>query len=310
MVKSQHTHSNMILKSLYGDTVMILRRFQLLPLAIVLLVGCKTSQPAADSDTRGLFSCKKPKVVEFRADPGSSASASSATPSTSSKLPSLGGSKVELGFFDFLHVEVAPDDFKKLDSHTCNTDGTCTAVLTKPVKVNVNVPVSLMSKIAITYEQGKGEESDISLHKVSVGTKITPINLGRIMHLSIDMGASVSKKEDMGDEKVTYDAKPYCRANFSCSLPFLSVGAHMDQKGVTFDSSVAAQGGIPNALIKVSGSPVKSVSVPFTRLPESIKKLKEYFTPTEKSLNMTGDADSEALSTDLYWDDFADMCEM
>jgi hypothetical protein len=83
----------------------------------------------------------------------------------------------------------------------------------------------------------------------------------------------------------------------------------MDQKGVTFDSSVAAQGGIPNALIKVSGAPTKSVSVPFSRLPESVKKLKEYFTPKDKGLNMTGETDAEAPSTDLYWDDFAEQCE-
>ena len=226
-----------------------MRLCKFLPMALFLvpMAGCKTFSPAGASTAQGLSFCRKPPTVTF------------APAAHAPKPPAMvNGAKVDLGFFDLFHVELTPQDFSRLDSHECKSDGTCTAVLTKPVKVNVNVPVALDSKISLTYQQSQADDSDIALRKVSVGTKFTPLGIGKILSFSVGLGASVTQKDNLATKKVTYNAAPYCNADFSCSLPFLAVGAHMDQHGVTFSNSVSAKTGVPDALVKVSAPVVHS----------------------------------------------------
>ena len=262
-----------------------------------LAIGCKTTLSATQA-TDGP-ACPKPAEVHYQ-PPKNPADAPTIIPK---------GTTVGVGLFDFVNIEVKPEDFSKLDSHDCKPDGTCRAVMTKPVKVNVNVPVDLFAKVAITYEQAKGDKEGVCLRKVSVGTKIgLPVCLGKILDFSINMGLGMSKSEDTTTQKITYDAKPYCNANFSCNLPFLSASAKLDQHGLTFGSAVSTNTVIPNALVKVSPPPTKSYTIAFPKLPDPVAKLKEYFTSHKSSgsaLNL-----SSSPSVDIYWEDIAYDCNI
>jgi len=263
---------------------------QILALSISMW-GCKStdhgSSPAADTSN----ACPVPTVVHY-------SQPATADSSKSSLLP--GGAAINVGFSDLINVEVTPDDFKKLDDNVCKEDGTCVATLTKPIKVNVNVPISLFAKLAVGYQQAKGDQPGVCLRDVKIGAKISPICLGKILDFSINLGLGLSSKEDTVNHKTTYDAKPYCNANFSCSIPFLSANAKMDQHGLTFNSSVSAQSVVSNTLVKVSAQPAKPQVLSFNRFPEALRKLKEYFTPSGAHL-LAGDQ-ADAGLPDIYWE--------
>ena len=259
----------------------------------LLLLSCKTTHPGSTPEAAAT-ACPMPAVVEY----GQPTAAES---STTSLIPA--GAAVNVGFLDLINIEVTPDDFKNLDDNVCKSDGTCKATLTKPIKVDVNVPVSLIGKLSVGYQQAHGDAPGVCLRNAHVGAKITPICLGKILNFSINMGVEVSKKDDTLNHKVTYDAKPYCNANFSCSIPFLSASAKLDQNGLTFDSSASAQTGMTNMLVKVSAPTTKSNTFSFAKIPESIRKLKEHY--TSSGANLLANANSGAATSDIYWENFA-----
>ena len=275
----------------------------------LLLAGCRTMAPAPETksaiQSNGTVadggSCPKPVEVKYAAAPADQAGRGIPKDTT-----------VGVSLFDFVNVEVRPDDFRKLDSHECKADGTCTATMTKPVKVNVNVPVTLMSKIAVTYEQAKGAEEGMCVRNLRVGTKISPpFCLGKILDFSINIGLGVTKTENSVNKKVTYDAKPYCNAHFNCNVPFLAANAQLNNEGLTFGSSVSANAAIPKGLVKVSAPPTRSYHVPLPNMPESLKRLREYFSSHAAS-NGSGAGTALAGATpstpDIWWDDIAMAC--
>lgn len=267
--------------------------------------SCKTPAPVSEpraltaSTTSSSPNCAKPVEVEYKADATVGQKAAAIAKETT----------VGVGLFDLVNIEVKPDDFRSLDSHECKDDKTCTAVMTKPVRVNVNVPVSLLSKISVTYEQAKGDQEGICMRNVSVGTKISPpICLGSILNFSINMGLGITQTQDAMSKKTTYNAKPYCNANFSCALPFVSAQARLNEQGLTFDSTVAAEAGIPNTLVKVSTPPTQSYNIPLPKLPDPIKSLKSFF--SQKKPASAGAALVGAAATDIFWEDLANPCAL
>jgi len=262
----------------------------------LLLLSCKTTNQGSTPAGAAAAACPMPAVVAY-----SQPTAAAAEASKKPLIPA--GAAINVGLLDLINIQVTPDDFKNLDDNVCKSDGTCKATLTKPIKVDVNVPVSLMGKLSVGYEQAHGDTPGVCLRNAHVGAKITPICLGKILNFSINMGVAVSKKDDTINHKVTYDAEPYCNANFSCSIPFLSASAQMDQNGLTFDSSASAQTGMPNMLVKVSAPTTKSSTFAFAKLPDSIRRLKEYFKPT--GANLLANANSNAAAPDIYWENFA-----
>ncbi len=272
--------------------------FKILCLAIVTM-SCKTTTSASQNQSstdQGHFVCEKPIAVQFEAPPKET------TPTA------VKNAAVSLGVLDYFNIEVKPDDFKNLLSQSCNENGLCNAELVKPVKVNVNVPVTLLSKVKLTYEQANETKPGVCFKKAVVGTSIgTPICLGNIINASINLGVGIKKTDDLNTRSTTYNAEPYCNAKFSCNLPFFSASAKLDQNGITFSTDAGTKTGLGTNLIKVgaSTSPSKSYTLPFPQWPEPVRKLKEYFAGKNQGAKLTAEP-----TPDIAWENLALTCAL
>lgn len=256
-------------------------------LAAITLFSCKTTSQDSSVKAWGLPACKKQDPVEYK-------------DTTRSPNP-LSGTGVDLDFFDIVSIQVKPEDFSDLDSHECQENGICTAVLTKPVTVNANIPVTLLSKLALTYEQKKGAEEAVCLREVKVGASVsTPACIGKILKFSLNLGLGVVESQNKQDKTTTYDLKPYCNAKFNCNLPIFTAHAKADENGLTFGSAITGPKLARNAMVKVQAPPQKTDE---TSLPAPLKQLKEYFHNQKSKLG--SDQTSEP---DLFWEDLANPC--
>lgn len=263
-----------------------------LSVVLGLLSACKTTQDGSESLGAESPTCEKPTTVKYE--------------EAKSKPSVASGTGVSVGLFDLVNISVKPDDFRNLDAHDCKENGTCTSVLTKPVSVNVNVPVTLLSKVSVTYEQDKGDKEGVCLREVKVGTKVSPpLCIGNILDFSINMGVSLTQTHDANTKKTTYNAKPYCNAKFNCSIPFLEASAKVDQTGMTFGSTVSGPGVIPNVLVKVDTPPQHVRNIGWPSLPAPLKRIKEYF--AGKSAE---GASLKSSEPDFYWEDLANPCAL
>ncbi len=275
---------------------MIKQAFSYLLVTLLLTTSCKTSDRANQPDSATLAddsACTKPASVTY-------------APKTSDTSDLVPDTTVSLGVGDYLNIEVKPEDFKNLVGMSCNKDGTCQSELIKPVKVGVGVPVGLVSKIKLTYEQSNTDKPGVCFRKTDAGATLsTPSCIGKILNVSLNIGVGIKRTTDHNANSVSYNAEPYCNANFSCNLPFLSASAKLDSEGLTFSSATGGSAGLGAGLVKVgaSAAPKKSFTLPFPKWPDTIKKLKEYF--TKKS---SGAALTSGNVPDLTWDGLAITC--
>lgn len=289
-----------------------LPKVHLIPLVLLLATaaGCKTvgpqsSQAEATTATADAPACAKPPTVNFAPAPGDTVKTDRAN-----ILPQ--DASVNLGLGNIVNISVNPSDFANLQSNECRSDGTCTAILNKPIKLGVNVPVGLMSKIAVNYEQAKGDQPGICLRKVQIGGSIGgPVCLGKILNFGVNVGMGVTQSKDSETNRAKFNAEPYLNANFNANLPFLSVGAKLDGNGLTFSSKASASTMATGGLYKVGAAmPVThSYTLPFPKWPESLRTIKSYF-----ASKGNGSADGAAIGLidaaqpDIRWDDVAVTC--
>ena len=258
-----------------------------LTISAVALAGCKTTKEDTSLKVWGFSSCKKQAPVEYQ--------------DAKSTSNPLGGTGVDIDLFDIVSIQVKPEDFSSLDANECKANGTCTALLTKPVTVNANIPVTLFAKVALTYEQKKGPEENVCLREVKVGTSIaTPSCIGKILKVSINMGLGVTQAQNDKDDRTTYDFQPYCNAKFNCSTPLVTAHAKADENGLTFGSALSGPQFARKMMVKVQAPPQKADA---TSLPGPLQKLKDYY--HNRTTDLGTDKPSEP---DLFWEDLANPC--
>lgn len=204
------------------------------------------------------------------------------------------GVKVEskVGHFAF---EIKPNDLTKAKSLECDED-ICKLALTKPISVNVDVPVTMNANVSVAYKRTMEADGITVSHAATVGAHATPVKLGKVVSVGVDFSADLEKNAATSGKLVV--KKVDCSGAIKCDLPLIKLGATIDKTGIEFDAHIKVDS-FGNDLIKVTGQPpVAKYKVNFSDLPANIQKIKE-------GINKIDAAGKRIVRPDIDWNSFA-----
>ncbi|MCX6109932.1 MAG: hypothetical protein NTZ90_10070, partial [Proteobacteria bacterium] len=235
--------------------------------------------------------CVKPQVVSFRP------AANGWSLANSDPASNPGGSEAPI------KVNLAPADLEHAVSVSCGPDQHCTAFLNKPVDFNFHVPMSMFANVKLEFQQTNGNEGAVCMRTVKIGTTVsaTPVCIGKVLNASVAVGVNVSKATNTNSGATSFNAHPFVRGNLSYSMPFFSVGAHADEKGLQFDASASLKGLTDNKLWK-EVLPEKTVSarIDYKDLPADVQRLRSA---------VIASATATSSNADLEWDHLEGQCD-
>ena len=191
-------------------------------------------------------------------------------------------------------VELYPGDLKKAHRLTCSKDS-CEAEVLKPIRLNMNLPVFLNAHILVRYRVGTEHLTGAIRHQAMIGGRVTPISVGEILSFSIDFWAEVESSVKTAYKPVIKNFD--CSATATCNLPWISVGAIFDRKGIEFDHYLTASEKLGKFVEATPALPPKTIRVEYKDLPEKIREIK-------KAVDDGTLGEAPNLNPDILWTEF------
>lgn len=192
-------------------------------------------------------------------------------------------------------IDLYPGDLKRAHRLVCSKSE-CEAEVLKPVRLNMNIPVFLNSHIIVRYRIGTEHKTGTMHHQAFIGGRITPVSVGDLLSVTIDFWAEVEQSAKTAYKPVIKNLD--CSASVYCDLPWISIGADFDRRGIEFDHYIDASAKLGKVAEASPSLPSKTVRIEYKDLPEKIRQIKS-------AMDGKNRGEPPPIDPDILWTDFS-----